>query len=92
MVLSCRLIFIRFIFSVVFFISLHHRSYLPSLFPSLPLFFHYTVGDSYIASGGIDGEVKLWTVNGENVGSWSHKSIVSSLKVFKDDLGGWSVG
>jgi hypothetical protein len=72
--------------SLFYFIIAHSFS------PSLPLFFHYTVGDSYIASGGIDGEVKLWTVNGENVGSWSHKSIVSSLKVFKDDLGGWSGG
>lgn len=92
MVLSCLLNFFHFLlFSVVFFILLYHRSYLPSCSPSLPLFFHYNVGDSYIASGGIDGEVKLWTVNGENVGSWSHKSIVSSLKVFKDDLGGWFV-
>lgn len=54
----------------------------------IELHYNYTVGDSYIASGGIDGEVKLWTTNGENVGSWSHKSIVSALKVFKDDLGG----
>lgn len=92
MVLSCLLNFVQILlFSVVFFILLYQRSYLPSCSPSLPLWFHNNVGDSYIASGGIDGEVKLWTVNGENVGSWSHKSIVSSLKVFKDDLGGWSV-
>lgn len=43
---------------------------------------------AYIASGGIDGEVKLWTINGENVGSWSHHQIVTTIKSFKDDLGG----
>jgi hypothetical protein len=89
MVLSCLLTFSQFVFLSSSFSHLFIAHTSP---PYLPLFFHYTVGDSYIASGGIDGEVKLWTVNGENVGSWSHKSIVSSLKVFKDDLGGWSVG
>ena len=43
---------------------------------------------AYIASGGIDGEVKLWTINGENVGSWSHYQIITTIKAFKDDLGG----
>ena len=43
---------------------------------------------AYIASGGIDGEVKLWTINGENVGSWSHHQIITTIKAFKDDLGG----
>lgn len=66
---------------------IHYHSFIYSLI-FIQLYFNYTVGDSYIASGAIDGEVKLWTTNGENVGSWSHKSIVSALKVFKDDLGG----
>ena len=43
---------------------------------------------AYIASGGIDGEVKLWTINGENVGSWAHYQIITTIKAFKDDLGG----
>ena len=43
-----------------------------------------------MASGGIDGEVKLWNTNGENVGSWSHMQIITALKSFKDDIGGKS--
>ena len=34
--------------------------------------------------------MKLWTGNGENVGSWSHLQIITALKTFKDDLGGGS--
>ena len=84
--LACLSYFVSLLFHVLWTIIIHSSIHLFLIFNQLC--FNYTVGDSYIASGGIDGEVKLWTTNGENVGSWSHKSIVSALKVFKDDLGG----
>ncbi len=44
--------------------------------------------DSYVASGGGEGDVKIWKTNGEFVHSCSHSSFVTALKTFQDSLGG----
>lgn len=44
--------------------------------------------ESYIASGGADGELKLWRTNGEFVHSISHGSFITAMKHFQDDYGG----
>lgn len=44
--------------------------------------------EAYIASGGGDGEVKLWRTNGEFVQSWSNGAFVTALKFFQDTYGG----
>lgn len=45
-------------------------------------------GEPYIASGGFDGEVKIWRTNGEFAHSCSHGAMVTCLSVFQDALGG----
>ena len=50
-----------------------------------------TGGEAYIASGGGDGEVKLWRPNGEYVHSCSHGAFVTALKFFQDTYGGKSI-
>ena len=44
--------------------------------------------DSYIASGGADGELKLWSTSGEFQANFSHGSLITTMKVFQDSLGG----
>ncbi len=44
--------------------------------------------EAYIASGGGEGDVKLWKTNGEFVHSCSHTSFVTALKTWQDSLGG----
>ena len=44
--------------------------------------------EAYIASGGGDGEVKLWRPNGEFAHSCSHGAFVTALKFFQDTHGG----
>ena len=45
-------------------------------------------GDAYIASGGGDGDVKLWKTNGEYVHSCSHGVFITALNTFQDSMGG----
>jgi WD40 repeat protein len=47
--------------------------------------------DAYIASGGGEGDVKLWKTNGEFVHSCSHRSFITALRVFQDIMGGIQV-
>jgi WD40 repeat protein len=45
--------------------------------------------EAYVASGGADGELKVWSAKeGGCMGSWSHGQLICSLKAFKDTLGG----
>ena len=44
--------------------------------------------ESYVASGGADGDVRLWKTNGEFVHSCSHGTPVTSLRCFQDIFGG----
>lgn len=44
--------------------------------------------ESYIASGGMDGEVKLWKTNGEAVYHVGHECEVTSVASFTPDNGG----
>jgi WD40 repeat protein len=48
-----------------------------------------TTSEAYIASGGSDGDVKLWKPSGEWVCSCNHGAIVTALKTFRDDYGGY---
>ena len=50
-------------------------------------------GEAFIASGGADGELKLWRPNGEFAHSVSHgppgsPAFITKLKYFKDSFGG----
>jgi WD40 repeat protein len=46
--------------------------------------------ETYIASGGADGDLKLWKTNGEFVHSVSHgpQAFITAMRYFKDDNGG----
>jgi WD40 repeat protein len=43
---------------------------------------------SYVASGSIDGELKLWRPNGEFVYSCNNGAGITALRCFQDELGG----
>jgi WD40 repeat protein len=43
---------------------------------------------AYVASGGADGAVKLWSTTGTPVHSCMHTSMVTTMKTFKDSNGG----
>jgi WD40 repeat protein len=45
-------------------------------------------GDSYVVSGGTDGDLKVWTTNGELMGTFSHGQAITTLRAFQDNLGG----
>lgn len=45
-------------------------------------------GETYIASGGLDGDVKLWRTNGEFAHSCNQGMSVTCLGVFQDTVGG----
>lgn len=42
----------------------------------------------YVATGGADGELKLWKNNGEFAWSGTHTGVIYCLRAFKDELGG----
>ena len=44
--------------------------------------------DSYVASGGADGDVRLWKTNGEFLHACSHGTPVTALRCFQDSFGG----
>jgi WD40 repeat protein len=46
--------------------------------------------EPYIASGGADGDLKLWRTNGEFVHCVSHgpQAFITAMKYYKDDHGG----
>lgn len=44
--------------------------------------------EPFIASGGGDGELHLWAVNADHMYSCNHTSVIASLAVFQDTLGG----
>jgi WD40 repeat protein len=44
--------------------------------------------EQYIASGGVDGDLKLWRLNGEFVHSISHGTFITAMATFQDTLGG----
>lgn len=44
--------------------------------------------EAYIASGGGDGDVKLWKTNGEFVHTCTHTTFVTALRTFQDSMGG----
>jgi WD40 repeat protein len=46
------------------------------------------VGDPYIVSAGADGELKVWSTNGEFMGSGSHGQVITALRAFQDGVGG----
>ena len=45
-------------------------------------------GDSYIVSGDSGGELKVWSTNGDSMGSFSHGQCITALRSFQDNLGG----
>jgi len=45
-------------------------------------------GETFIASGGFDGDVKLWHTNGAFAHSCHHSAMVSCLSGFQDTMGG----
>ena len=45
-------------------------------------------GDSYIVSGDSAGELKVWSTNGDAMGSFSHGQCITALRSFQDNLGG----
>lgn len=45
-------------------------------------------GEPFIASGAADNTVKLWSTSGSLLHTCTHGAMVTSLKAFKDGLGG----
>jgi len=43
---------------------------------------------TYVASAGMDSELKLWKTNGEFVHGITHQNAIMSMSLFKDDKGG----
>lgn len=45
-------------------------------------------GDNYVVSAGADGELKVWSTNGEFMGNASHGQVITALRAFQDGVGG----
>ena len=43
---------------------------------------------SMVASGSCDGQLKVWRLSGEFIGSFNHSAVITATKCFQDDLGG----
>jgi len=55
---------------------------------STTILIHCATGDSFMVSGDSAGELKVWSTNGEPMGSFSHGQCITSLRSFQDNLGG----